>query len=755
MAVAAHDMELFEAICQRERCLYAVVGEAIEEPTLLVEDSHFENNPVDMPLDVLLGKPPRMHRDVKSGEIQQDKLELSGVDFADAVERVLKLPTVASKNFLITIGDRSITGLVAREQMVGPWQIPVANCAVTASAFDSYAGEAMSMGERTPLALINAPASGRMAIGEAITNIASTRIEKMGDIKLSANWMAAAGHSGEDAKLYETCKAVGMELCPELGIAIPVGKDSMSMRTSWKEGDKEKSVTSPLSLVISAFAPVQDIRKTVTPQLRTDLGETDLLLIDLGRDKNRLGGSALAQVYNQIGVDAPDVASATDLKAFFNAIQQMLEEDLLLAYHDRSDGGLFTTLVEMAFAGNTGLDIRLDKLAGCEAMILSALFSEELGAVLQVKRENKGRVKDILAAADLGSCSHTVGQLRSDHKINFNFNGEVFSSDSRVKYQRWWSETSYRIQALRDNPECARQEFDNLLDDNDTGLHASLPFDISENIAAPFIATGSKPQIAVLREQGVNGHVEMAAAFDKAGFIAVDVHMSDILSGRRTLDEFKGLVACGGFSYGDVLGAGEGWAKSVLFNGMAREQFAAFFDRPDSFALGVCNGCQMLSNLHELIPGAELWPHFVRNQSEQFEARTAMVEVQKSKSIFLRGMEGSRMPIAVAHGEGFAEFKSAAHIGKLADSQQLALRYVDYQGKATERYPYNPNGSPQGITGLTSVDGRVTIMMPHPERVFRTVQHSWHPAAIAGVKTLPGCGCSVMLGFGLTDPVGL
>ncbi|WP_252179051.1 phosphoribosylformylglycinamidine synthase [Endozoicomonas sp. 4G] len=733
LAVAPENMSLFAAICQRERCLYAVVGEATEASHLLVEDSHFDNQPVDMPLDVLLGKPPRMHRDVQTETVPQEALDLSGITLAEASERVLKLPAVASKNFLITIGDRSITGLVAREQMVGRWQIPVADCAVTATAFDTYAGEAMSVGERTPLALIDAPASGRMAIGEAITNIASTRIGKLGDIKLSANWMAAAGHPGEDARLYETCKAVGMELCPELGIAIPVGKDSMSMSTCWKEGGVEKrgvekSVTSPLSLIISAFAPVTDIRKTVTPELRTDQGETDLLLVDLGRNQNRLGGSALAQVYSQVGDVAPDVSSAEDLKSFFTGIQQCLEEGLLLAYHDRSDGGLLTTLLEMAFAGHTGIEVNLDKLADSEAAIMPALFNEELGAVVQVRRADKGKVKDILAEQGLSSCVHTLASLRSDQRINVTFDGELIISESRIKYQRWWAETSYRMQALRDNPECARQEFDNLLDDSDTGLHVSLPFDINKDVAAPMIATGaSKPQVAILREQGVNGHVEMAAAFDKAGFTAVDVHMSDILSGRRDLAEFKGLVACGGFSYGDVLGAGEGWAKSVLFNSMARDQFAAFFDRSDSFALGVCNGCQMLSNLHELIPGAEHWPHFVRNQSEQFEARTVMVEVQQSKSIFLSGMEGSRMPVAVAHGEGYAEFKKADQIRKLSESGQLALRYVDNQGRATERYPYNPNGSAEGITGLTSADGRVTIMMPHPERVFRAVQNSWYP----------------------------
>ncbi len=727
MAVAAEDLPRFEAICQQERCPYAVVGEATEEPRLLLDDSHFKNHPVDMPLDVLLGKPPKMHREVQRQSFERDPLDLTDVKLLEAMERVLQLPSVASKNFLITIGDRTITGLVNRDQMVGPWQVPVADCAVTASAFEGYTGEAMSMGERTPLALINAPASGRMAIGEAITNIAAARIGNIGDIKLSANWMAAAGHPGEDENLYDTVKTVGMDLCPALGIAIPVGKDSMSMRTQWQENGEEKSVTSPLSLVISAFAPVQDIRKTVTPQLRTDQGDTDLLLIDLGRDHNRLGGSALAQVYGQVGDSAPDVNSSEDLKGFFNAIQELMDKDLLLAYHDRSDGGLFTTLIEMAFAGHTGVSIDLDKLAGNKSMVLPALFNEELGAVIQVRHREKGVAKDILAQHGLAACSHTIGTLAAGQRVSFRFNGSELVSESRIKFQRWWAETSYRIQALRDNAECARQEYDNLLDDRDGGLLASLPYDISLDVAAPYINTGVRPAMAILREQGVNGQVEMAAAFDRAGFKTVDVHMSDILSGRRTLEEFKGLVACGGFSYGDVLGAGEGWAKSILFNEQARDQFARFFDRRDSFALGVCNGCQMLSNLHDLIPGADYWPHFVRNQSEQFEARVAMVEVQKSRSIFFQGMDGARMPIAVAHGEGHAEFADPAHLDRLSISGQVSLKFVDNQGKPTIRYPYNPNGSIQGVTGLTSADGRVTIMMPHPERVFRTVQNSWHP----------------------------
>ena len=728
MAVAVEDLACFEDICQQERCPYAIVGEATQEQRLLVDDTHFDNNPVDMPLEVLLGKPPKMHRAIQRQSFTAEPLDLDGVELLEAMERILKLPAVAGKNFLITIGDRTITGLVNRDQMVGPWQVPVADCAVTATDFTGYYGEAMAMGERTPLALINAPASGRMAIGEAITNIAAARIANMGDIKLSANWMAAAGHPGEDENLFDTVRAVGMELCPALGIAIPVGKDSMSMRTQWQENGESKSVTSPLSLVISAFAPVQDIRKTLTPQLITDQGDTDLILIDLGRDHNRLGGSALAQVYGQMGASTPDVNSAQDLRNFFTVIQKLMDQDLLLAYHDRSDGGLFATLLEMTFAGHTGIAVDLDKLAGNPSMVLSALFNEELGAVIQIRHRDKGVVKDLLAQHALATCSHTIGKLAAGQRVTFRFNGVDLVSESRVKFQRWWAETSYRLQALRDNPECARQEYDNLLDDGDNGLHTSLPYDINLDVAAPYINTGVRPAIAVLREQGVNGQTEMAAAFDRAGFRAVDVHMSDILTSRRSLADFKALVACGGFSFGDVLGAGEGWAKSILFNSSARDQFAHFFDRPDTFALGVCNGCQMLSNLHALIPGTENWPHFVRNQSEQFEARFAMVEVQQSRSIFFAGMEGARMPIAVAHGEGYAEFTEPAKIEQLHSNQQVSLKFVDNHGKPTTRYPYNPNGSVQGITGLTSADGRVTIMMPHPERVFRTVQNSWHPA---------------------------
>lgn len=729
MAVEPQDMERFEAICARERCPYAVVGEATEEHHLTLGDTHFENKPVDLPMSVLFGKPPKMHRSVERKAYEVPVFDATSIDLKDAAERVMKLPAVASKSFLITIGDRSITGMVARDQMVGPWQVPVADCAVTTAAYDTNEGEAMAMGERTPLALVDSPASGRMAIGETVTNLAGARIKDIVDIKLSANWMCAAGHPGEDEKLYDTVKAVGMELCPQLGITIPVGKDSMSMRTVWNDEGEDKSVTAPMSLVITGFAPVKDARKTLTPQLRTDKGETDLILLDLGNGQNRLGLSALAQVYNEVGQDVPDVDQPELLVAFFQAMQELNEQGLILAYHDRADGGLFTTVAEMAFAGRTGVDIKLDMLAADTSELAGALYAEELGGVIQVKRDDLENVLTELNAAGLGEIAKVIGTLNEDDTLNVHFDEEEVYSESRVQLQRWWAETSYQMQSLRDNSECAKQEFDALLDKNDPGLSAELSFDVNEDVAAPFISTGVRPQMAIIREQGVNGHVEMGAAFDRAGFAAVDVHMSDILAGRVSLDQFKGLVACGGFSYGDVLGAGEGWAKSILFNSIARDQFQAFFNRDDSFALGICNGCQMLSNLHELIPGAELWPHFVRNQSEQFEARVAMVEVQDSKSIFLQGMQGSRMPIAIAHGEGRAEFKDEAHLANMQGAGHVALRYVDNYGKVTETYPANPNGSPAGISGVTTTDGRVTIMMPHPERVFRAVTNSWAPDA--------------------------
>ncbi|WP_236174154.1 phosphoribosylformylglycinamidine synthase [Pseudomonas pseudonitroreducens] len=727
MSVDAADFETFKAICERERCPFAVVGEATEEMQLTVADSHFGNKPVDMPLEVLLGKPPRMHRSVTREAELGDDFAAAGLGLSESTERVLRHPAVASKNFLITIGDRTITGLVARDQLVGPWQVPVADCAVTATSFDVYTGEAMAMGERTPLAVIDAPASGRMAIGETITNLAAASIDKISEIKLSANWMAAAGHPGEDARLYDTVKAVGMELCPALGITIPVGKDSMSMKTRWQDGDAEKSVTSPMSLIISGFAPVNDVRKTLTPQLRLDKGETDLIVIDLGRGKNRMGGSILAQVNGQIGRAAPDVDDAEDLKAFFAVIQGLNADGHLLAYHDRSDGGLMATVVEMAFAGHCGLDLNLDALAESRDELSAALFNEELGAVIQVRTGATPEVLAQFSAAGLEDCVAVIGQPVKAAEIELSFNGERVFSAQRRNLQRIWSETSYRIQRMRDNADCADQEFDGLLEEGNPGLSVKLSFDVNDNIAAPYIKKGVRPQIAILREQGVNGQVEMAAVFDRAGFAAVDVHMSDILSGRISLEQFKGLVACGGFSYGDVLGAGEGWAKSILFNARARDGFQAFFERKDSFALGVCNGCQMMSNLHELIPGTEFWPHFVRNRSEQFEARVAMVQVQESQSIFLQGMAGSRLPIAIAHGEGHAEFESEEALLEADLSGTVALRFVDNLGKVTESYPANPNGSPRGITGLTSRDGRVTIMMPHPERVFRAVQNSWRP----------------------------
>ena len=726
MAVAAEDFPRFQAICERERCPFAVVGEATAEPHLTVTDSHFGNSPVDMPLEVLLGKPPRMHRTVAREAEQGDDFDPASLDLTDSITRVLRHPAVASKSFLITIGDRTITGLVARDQMVGPWQVPVADCAVTATSFDVHTGEAMALGERTPLALLDAPASGRMAIGETLTNLAASAIGKLSDVKLSANWMAAAGHPGEDARLYDTVKAVGMELCPALGITIPVGKDSMSMQTRWQEEGTDKSVTSPMSLIVSGFAPVTDIRKTLTPQLRLDKGETDLILIDLGRGKNRMGASILAQVHSQLGKVAPDVDDAEDLKAFFAVIQGLNADGHLLAYHDRSDGGLLVTALEMAFAGHCGLDLRLDTLAHGREEATAVLFNEELGAVIQVRHDATPEILAQFSAAGLEDCVVVVGKPVNNGHVVIRLGDETLFEGERRLLQRQWAETSYRIQRMRDNATCADQEFDALLEEDNPGLHAKLSFDVNENVSAPYIKTGVRPKVAVLREQGVNGQVEMAAAFDRAGFSALDVHMSDILAGRVDLNDFKGLVACGGFSYGDVLGAGEGWAKSALFNSRARDAFQAFFERTDSFALGVCNGCQMMSNLHELIPGSESWPHFVRNRSEQFEARVAMVQVQESNSIFLQGMAGSRMPIAIAHGEGHAEFTSEQALIEADVSGCVALRFVDNHGKVTETYPANPNGSPRGITGLTSRDGRVTIMMPHPERVFRAVQNSWY-----------------------------
>ena len=726
LAVAPEQMPTFVALCQRERCPFAVIGTATEQPQLTVSDAHFANKPVDMPLEVLLGKPPKMSRRFNRHRFAKDSFSTKGIEIGDAVDRVMRLPAVASKSFLITIGDRSITGMVARDQMVGPWQLPVADAAVTASGFHGYTGEAMAIGERTPVALISPAASGRLAVAEVLTNLASTAIGALKNIRLSANWMAAAGHPGEDEALYDTVQAVGLELCPALELTIPVGKDSMSMRTTWQEDEKEKSVTAPLSLIVTGVAPVQDVRKAVTPELKTLNEATDLLLIDLGNGQNRLGGSALAQVYRKVGSEAPDVDDAEDLKAFWAVVQGLLSDDKLLAYHDRSDGGLFTTLVEMAFAGRVGIDINLDPLATADT--LAALFNEELGAVLQVRQADTEDILQQLTAAGLGDQSLVIGRLNDDDYIRISEQQEELYVKPRTDVLRLWNETSYRMQALRDNEQCAQQEFDRWLDANDPGLSAELTFDVNDDIAARFINVGARPQLAVLREQGVNGQLEMAAAFERAGFDAVDVHMSDILAGRVQLNRFNGLVACGGFSYGDVLGAGEGWAKSILFNEAVKQQFAAFFANPQTFALGVCNGCQMLSNLRSLIAGSDAWPHFVRNQSEQFEARTVMVEVPQSPSILLSGMAGTRMPIAVAHGEGRAEFRNDEHRISALNSGLVALRYVDNYGQVTEQYPLNPNGSPAGMTGFTTPDGRVTIMMPHPERVFRAVTNSWQPA---------------------------
>ena len=747
LAIDPARLDDFKRLCERERCLYAVVGEARADHQLVVEDPLFGNRPVDMPLEVLLGKPPRMHRDVEHVKRPLVALDTGAMALKDAAYRVLSLPTVADKTFLVTIGDRTVGGVCARDQMVGPWQVPVADCAVTTLGYQTFKGEAMAIGERTPLALIDGPASGRMAVGEAITNIAAAPIAQISDVKLSANWMCAAGHPGEDAALFDTVRAVGMELCPALGVAIPVGKDSMSMKTTWRDpkSGEDKAVTAPLSLVVSAFAPVTDARRTLTPQLRTDQGQSDLILIDLGAGANRMGGSALAQVHSQLGDTAPDLDDPAKLRTFFAAIQALNADGKLLAYHDRSDGGLFATLAEMAFAGRAGVTVYLDNLTfdprghdvdGHERQtdtlagniadrILGALFNEELGAVVQVRKGDRDAVMARLRDAGLSRESQVIGHLNHDHQVRLVLNGKPVLAEKRADLHRAWSEVTHHIQRLRDNPLCADQEYDRLLDGADPGLSAHLTFDPKEDIAAPFIARGTRPRIAILREQGVNGQQEMAAAFDRAGFTAVDVHMSDIIAGRAGLADFKAFAACGGFSYGDVLGAGEGWAKSILFNARARAEFEAFFRRDDSFALGACNGCQMMSNLKDIIPGAQNWPHFERNLSEQYEARLTMIEVQKSPSILFAGMEGSRLPIVTAHGEGKAVFKDCVSMD--AARHLVAGRYVDNRGKVTETYPYNPNGSPHGVTALTTPDGRFTILMPHPERVFRSVLFSWHP----------------------------
>ncbi len=735
LAVPASRIETFKALCERERCPFAIVGQATEEKKLVLEDPHFKNTPIDLPLDVLLGKPPRMHRVAEALSRPQQSLELGDLTLAEAVCRVLAHPTVADKTFLISIGDRTIGGLIHRDQMVGPWQVPVADCAVTAAAFDVYTGEAMSMGERTPVAVNSAAASARLAVGEALTNLAAAQIGDIGRVNLSANWMAAPALPGDGADLYAAVKAVGMELCPALGITIPVGKDSMSMSTVWKDAGtgEQKRVTAPTSLIISAFAPVSDIRLSLTPQLQV-ASDTTLLLIDLGHGKNRLGGSILAQVVSQMGEATPDVDNPHHLKGFWNAIQQLGREQKLLAYHDRSDGGLLATIVEMAFAGHTGVDLEIP----ASHSAFSALFSEELGAVIQVRSDDVDYVSGVLRTHGLKTCVSRIGTLNPHHALRIKRAGQEILNENLVALRAVWSDVTRRIASLRDNPVCAEQEHALRLDRDDPGINpkVTFTFDVGRELArAP--SASVRPRVAILREQGVNGEVEMAAAFTRAGFTAVDVHMTDIISGHISLKDFRGLAACGGFSYGDVLGAGEGWAKSILFNPRARAEFEAFFAREDTFALGVCNGCQMMSNLHSIIPGAEAWPRFVQNQSERFEARVASLKIEKSPSIFFAGMEGSVLPIAIAHGEGFAEFPSADAAATFSASGLVSARYVDNHHNVTQQYPLNPNGSPHGMTAMTTTTGRVTILMPHPERVFRTTQHSWAPKAWADSENSP------------------
>ena len=722
-AVDAQRLELFRAICERERCPFAVLGSATDDDRLTVEDSLLGTRAVDMDLNVLLGKPPRMHRNANRRNRSTPALDLSRIGIADAVARVLQFPAVADKSFLVTIGDRTVGGLCVRDPMVGPWQVPVADCAVTALGFDTFLGEAYAMGERTPLAIRNSKAAARMAVGEALTNIVAGGVQDLGLVKLSANWMAAAGHPGEDAALFDAVHAVGMELCPALGVSIPVGKDSLSMKVTWKEQGEDRAVVAPVSLIVSAFAPVRDVRKGVTPQLRTDRGESVLLLIDLGGGRNRLGGSCLAQTYGTFGSSVPDVEDPKALRAFFSIVAGLVDDGLIWAYHDRSDGGLLATVCEMMFAGGCGVGLRLPELD--DERMLELLFNEELGAVVQVPRSALAEVRRRLLTIGADSVVMDIGSVNETDVLRIESGGAVKFERERSKLRHLWSETTHRMQLLRDHPDCAREEYARATDPSDPGLGSFCTFDAAQDVAAAFIVRGTRPKVAILREQGVNGQIEMAAAFDHAGFAAIDVHMSDIISGRLSLTDFRGLAACGGFSYGDVLGAGEGWAKSILFNPRARAEFEAFFARSDVFALGVCNGCQMMSNLQEIIPGADAWPHFVRNRSEQFEARLVQVEVAPSPSILFRDMVGSRMPIVVSHGEGYAEFGGRDQLTRA--KELVAMRYVDHHGKVAASYPFNPNGSPEGITGLTTPDGRVTIMMPHPERCYRSVQFSWHP----------------------------
>ncbi len=720
------DVAEFEAACVRERCPFAVVGAVTVERKLVLSDSQFPDSDsrhlaIDLPMDLLFGKPPKMHRNTQRKTKRMDLVpDLDGILLEAAMKRVLRQPAVGSKSFLITIGDRTVGGLCSRDPMVGPWQVPVADCAVTLSDFDGYAGEAMAMGERTPLAVLSAPASARMAVGEAITNIASAAIGDMGEIKLSANWMAAVSAPGEDAKLFDAVQAVGMQLCPQLNISIPVGKDSLSMQTVWQQDGRDHKTVAPVSLIVTAFARTTDARKALTPQLRVDQGETELWLIDLGAGRNRLGGSALAQVYNRGGGLPPDIDEPDTLKHFFAAIQEANAKNLLLAYHDRADGGAIVTLIEMAFAGHCGIDI---ELTGWAENTLSALFSEELGAVVQIRKHDRDAFLSLLEHHEIRPLAHFCGNPHQRKRVKLWLNDESVARWAWSDLMKVWSETSHAMQTRRDNPQTADSEYKWRCNDDDHGVTPRLLFNPSDDIAAPYVALGPRPKIAILRDQGVNGQIEMAAAFTRAGFDAHDVHMTDLQSGRYKLNDFAGFAACGGFSYGDVLGAGRGWATSILFNPKLRDQFQAFFEDPTKFSLGVCNGCQMMAALKDIIPGAERWPSFERNLSEQYEARLATLEIEESPSIFFAGMAGSYIPVAVAHGEGRAMFTERSDIKKVS----VAARFVDSEGRVTETYPLNPNGSPKGIAGLTAANGRVTALMPHPERVFRTVQMSWAP----------------------------
>jgi phosphoribosylformylglycinamidine synthase len=710
LGIEASELEQFEAICNRERCPYAVVGASVSGGELLVQDSHFDNTPVDLPLSVLLGKAPKMTRSFIPEPLALRPLDLDGVELADAIDRVLQFPAVASKQFLITIGDRSITGLVATQPMIGPWQVPVADVAVTLSGFNTHQGEAFAMGERSPLALIDPKAAARIAVAESLTNIVSADIDSLERVVLSANWMAAAGANAEDQALFEAVTAIGEEMCPALGIAIPVGKDSLSMQTRWQEGETEKSVVSPVTLIVSAFAPVKDVRRTLTPELIDD-PSSFLVLLDLG-DKQRLGGSCLAQVYAQIGDTAPNVEDVGAFRSLLQLIIQGKRAGTFLSLHDRSDGGLLACLLEMSFAGRLGLDIDIDK----DQDLLETLFNEEIGFVVQVSEQQYRQLK----AQAPGRCT-PVARLRRDDRVVINQGVRVVADYTRGELQRSWAKTSYTMQKMRDSSACAEEEYASISMSRkeDPGLSAKLTFEPSE---IPNVGTGTRPKLAVLREQGVNGQIEMAAAFDRAGFESVDVHMSDLISGKFSLGQFQTLVACGGFSYGDVLGGGGGWAKSALFNNQVRDQFEAFFTS-DKLALGVCNGCQMMAQMQDLIPEAEHWPRFVRNRSEQFEGRTVMVKINAVQTPWLEGMQGSVMPVAIAHGEGRAEFSQEADLQNLKKNRQLAIQYVNAKHEIANLYPDNPNGAVQGLAGLTAAQGRVLIMMPHPERVFRTVQN--------------------------------